>query len=145
MQSFWKTKTTTEMTDDEWESLCDHCGQCCLHKIEDEVTGEVFHTWIACRLLDLESCTCLDYDNRMELVAECIKIERENFSRIYLLPETCAYRRLAEGKPLPRWHPLISVDSEAVHEVGVSVRGKTVSEENIHPEEFKNYMQGEED
>lgn len=137
---FWKKKLLEEMTDQEWESLCDRCGQCCLHKIEDHETGEIFHTVIACRLLDLETCTCMDYENRMELVDDCLKITPINFNRMYLLPETCAYRRLSEGIPLPEWHPLITKNTEAVHEADISVRGKVISEENVHPDDFEEYI-----
>jgi len=139
---FWETKQAAEMTVAEWESLCDGCGQCCLHKLEDEDTGEILYTWIACRLLDLESCTCLDYRNRMALVENCIRIERDRFERLQLRPETCAYRLLSEGKPLPQWHPLITGDPETVHEAGVSIRNKAVSEESIHPTEFAEFLQG---
>ncbi len=137
---FWETKSLAEMTFEEWESLCDRCGQCCLHKIEDDDTGEVFHTIIACRLLNLDTCTCENYENRMEEVTECLKITPVNFSRLYLLPESCTYRRLSEGKTLPSWHPLHSHDLESIHRAGISVRGKVISEEHIHPDDFEAYI-----
>ncbi len=137
---FWEIKTLSGMTFTEWESLCDRCGQCCLHKIEDESTGEVFHTSIACRLLDLDKCSCTDYKHRMEQVDECLKITPTNFNRMYLLPKSCAYRRLTEGKSLHSWHHLISNDPESVHRADMSVRGKVISEENIHPDDFEAYI-----
>jgi len=137
---FWEIKSLDEMSFEEWESLCDRCGQCCLHKTEDESTGNVFHTIIACRLLDLEQCCCSDYEHRMDQVAECLKITPVGFKRMHLLPESCAYRRLSEGKPLEWWHPLISNDPETVHLADISVLGKVLSEDNIHPDDFETYM-----
>ncbi|MBU2644823.1 YcgN family cysteine cluster protein [bacterium] len=135
---FWENKPLTELTHEEWEALCDGCGQCCLHKIEDESTREVYYTYIACRLLDLEKCRCTNYSQRMDEVAECLRITPTGFHRMQILPETCAYRRLSEGKKLLWWHPLISNDPETVHQEDISIRGKAISEENIHPDEFEN-------
>ncbi len=136
---FWESKALSEMTLDEWEALCDRCGQCCLHKIEDDETEAVFFTCIACRLLDLEDCSCTDYINRMEQVAECLKIKPANFQQMRLLPESCAYRRLS-GEALLWWHPLISNDPETIHQAEISVKGKVISEENVHPDEFEAYI-----
>jgi uncharacterized cysteine cluster protein YcgN (CxxCxxCC family) len=137
---FWEAKTLYEMTQTEWESLCDRCGQCCLHKILDESTGEILYTSIACRLLDHETCNCTNYENRLELVEDCLKILANDTDRLRLLPESCAYRRISEGKPLPSWHPLISKDSEAVHRADISIRGKVISEDYVHPDDFESYV-----
>ncbi len=137
---FWESKSPSEMTPEEWEALCDRCGQCCLHKIEDDETDEVFFTCIACRLLNIEDCSCTDYINRMEQEIECLKIKPVNFKQMHLLPESCAYRRLSAGKTLLWWHPLISNDPETVHQAEISIRGKAISEENVHPDEFEAYI-----
>lgn len=137
---FWEVKSLIEMSEDEWELLCDCCGQCCLHKIEDPDSGQIHFTCIACHYLDLETCQCLDYESRLDQVDTCVKITAENFSRMHLLPETCAYRRLSEKKPLPDWHPLNSRDPEAVHRQDISVRGKVVPELNVPIDRFEDYI-----
>ncbi len=128
---FWKRKSLSEMTRREWESLCDGCGKCCLNKLEDEDTGEIALTEVACRYLDLGNCRCTDYANRLTLVPDCISLTPDNVSRLPWLPATCAYRLLAEGSDLYWWHPLVSGDPGTVHEAGVSVRGKVVSEDDV--------------
>jgi len=125
---FWKRKSLGEMSKSEWESLCDGCGLCCMHKVEDEDSGEVFYTNLACKLLDLEACRCTDYANRAKKVADCLVLSPDATEAFEWLPSTCAYRLLAHGEELPEWHPLVCGDPEAVHDVGVSVRGKVVSE-----------------
>ena len=115
---------------EEWEALCDGCGKCCLHKLEDEVTGELFPTNVACRLLDRRNGICMDYKNRRKQVADCVQFDRSNLDKLDWLPETCAYRLRADGKPLPKWHYLISGSRETVHEAGQSTRGWTVSEDD---------------
>lgn len=126
---FWETKPLAEMSEAEWESLCDGCGRCCLTKLEDEDTGDLYYTNIACELLDTETCRCRDYPNRQKHVPECVRITPENLARVRTwLPETCAYRRLAEGRPLPVWHPLLSGDPASIHRAGVSVAGRVVPE-----------------
>jgi len=126
--AFWQTKSLTEMTVAEWESLCDGCGLCCLVRFEDEVTGEVVPTRVACKLFDAERCRCTDYADRERHVPDCIKLTPGNVSTLKWMPPSCAYRRLDEGKSLPRWHPLITGDPATVHAAGVSVRGQTISE-----------------
>ena len=126
--SFWLEKPLEAFTPEEWESVCDGCGRCCLHKLEDEETALVHYTNIACRLLDLETCRCSKYERRRKSVPDCIQLTPELVRSISWLPSTCSYRLLAEGKPLPNWHPLLSNDPEAVHRAGVSVKGRVVSE-----------------
>jgi uncharacterized cysteine cluster protein YcgN (CxxCxxCC family) len=125
---YWKRKSLSEMTTEEWDGLCDGCALCCMQKVEDEETGEIFYTDLACRLLDLDTCRCTDYANRAKKVAECFVLSVDNPEMFTWLPATCAYRRLANDQDLPGWHPLITGDPESVHEAGISVRGKSVSE-----------------
>jgi len=125
---FWERKSLAEMTGEEWESLCDGCGLCCLVRFEDELTGEVMPTRVHCRLFDAHACRCTDYENRKAQVPDCVKLQPGNIDALHWMPRSCAYRRLNEGKPLPRWHPLITGDPESVHAAGVSVRGQTISE-----------------
>ncbi len=125
---FWRRKSLAEMTPEEWESLCDGCGKCCLNKLEDADTGEVAYTDVACRLLDLASCRCTRYAERKRLVPDCLVLVPDKVSRLGWLPSTCAYRLVAEDKELPWWHPLVSGSPRTVHEAGVSVSGRVVSE-----------------
>lgn len=124
---FWREKSLSEMTEEEWESLCDHCGKCCLHKLEDEDTGEILYTRVACKLLDLESCRCTHYDERSHWVPDCLNL-RHGFAHFSWLPSTCAYRLLAKGADLPVWHPLVSGDEKSVHKAGISIRGLAIPE-----------------
>mgnify|MGYP001822279131 CR=1 FL=1 len=125
---YWKRKSLHEMNAEEWEALCDGCALCCMHKVEDEDTGEIFYTDLACRLLDLDVCRCTDYANRAKEVSECLVLSADHPERYQWLPASCAYRRLANGQDLPPWHPLITGDPDSVHEAGISVKGKVVSE-----------------
>jgi uncharacterized cysteine cluster protein YcgN (CxxCxxCC family) len=127
---FWREKSLAEMSGDEWESLCDGCGKCCLHKIEDEDTGEIFFSRVACGLLDIRACRCTRYAERVRLVADCLEL-REGFTEFHWLPSTCAYRLLAQGRDLPSWHPLLTGDAESVHRAGVSVRAFALSEHEV--------------
>ena len=134
--NFWQTKTLTQMSQAEWESLCDGCGRCCLVKLEDEETGDIALTDIACRLLDNQKCKCKQYDTRHEIVPDCVRLTPKNISQLKWMPKSCAYRLLAEGKDLAWWHPLISGNKETVHQAGISIQGKTVSEDdNLQPED----------
>jgi len=131
MQPFWQTKRLDEMTPREWESLCDGCGLCCRHKEEDEDTGEITYTHIACRLLDIDTGRCTDYPNRRTLVPACITLTPRNVPKLKWLPLSCAYRRVAENKDLYDWHPLISGDPETPHRAGFTVRHHVISEEDL--------------
>lgn len=137
---FWEQKPLSEMNSQEWESLCDGCAKCCLHKLEDEDTGEVFFTRVRCRYLNEESCTCSDYPNRSVLVPNCIHLEQGTVSALDWLPSTCAYRLRAAGEPLPEWHYLVSGSRDTVHEQGVSIRGRALSDEYVHPEGYDEHI-----
>lgn len=125
---FWISKTLAEMNRQEWESLCDGCAKCCLHRFEDEETREIHFTNVCCRYLDQADGRCRDYPNRSINVPDCVAITLEVLSDPYWLPESCAYRLLAEGKPLPDWHPLVSKEPDSVVNSGNSVRGRAISE-----------------
>jgi uncharacterized cysteine cluster protein YcgN (CxxCxxCC family) len=134
-QPFWKTKSLSEMSDSEWESLCDGCGRCCLVKLEDEDDGKIHFTDIGCRLLDGDTCRCRDYQNRSARVDDCVRLTPDNLASLNWLPPTCAYRLLANGGELYWWHPLVSGDPETVHAAGISVSGRVVADEDALPEE----------
>lgn len=138
---FWERKSLKTLSQQEWEALCDGCGKCCLNKLEDEDSGEVALTRIACRLLDDDTCRCAHYENRHAFIPECIVLRPDNIdSHAYWMPATCAYRLLWEGKPLADWHPLISGTPDSVHQAGVSVRGMTLSEFDIPEEEWEDHI-----
>lgn len=132
-EPFWKTKTLEQMTHEEWESLCDGCGRCCLHKLRDDVTESISFTNVACRLLDLHGCGCSNYERRQEKVPDCVSLTPEALDEIDWLPPSCGYRRVQEGRGLAWWHPLVSGDPATVHEAGISVRGRAISEEGSGP------------
>lgn len=125
---FWKHKSLDAMDRDEWEALCDGCAKCCLHRLEDVDTREIHFTNVACRLLDLASGRCTDYARRSQRVPDCVTLTPQALADPYWLPSSCAYRRLAEGKGLPRWHPLVSGDPDSVCSSGNSVCGRSICE-----------------
>jgi uncharacterized cysteine cluster protein YcgN (CxxCxxCC family) len=128
---FWQRKSLAEMSQKEWESLCDGCGKCCVNKLEFEDTGKVVQTNVACKLLDTHSCRCSDYKNRKTLVSDCIRLTPKVVSKMDWLPDTCGYRLIDAGKDLYWWHPLVSGDPSSVHEAGISVRGRVISEVGV--------------
>jgi len=138
---FWEIKPLKTMSKVEWEALCDGCGKCCLNKLEDEDTGDVALTRVACRLFDDSTCSCAQYEIRHQFVPECIVLKPDNLdSHAYWMPETCAYRLLWERKPLFPWHPLISDSAETVHAAGVSMRDRTVPEFEIPEDEWEDHI-----
>ncbi len=140
MKPFWQSKRLAEMTAREWESLCDGCGRCCVIKLEDAETGQIDDTDVACKLFDAETCRCRDYENRQALVADCVKLSPDTAASISWMPKTCAYRLLAEGRPLYWWHPLVSGDPDSVHEAGISVRAKVVDEREVADVDLEDHI-----
>ncbi|HEC30177.1 MAG TPA: YcgN family cysteine cluster protein [Gammaproteobacteria bacterium] len=134
--TFWKDKKLDQLSDEEWESLCDGCGRCCLHKLEDTETNDLHYTNIACKSLDLNTCRCNNYEDRFEIVPDCITLRQDLYQTIKWLPRSCAYRILAEGKELPQWHPLVSSRKDSVEQAGISVRKIAICEDNA-----KNWQQ----
>ena len=132
---FWKRKSLTEMNPEEWESLCDGCGRCCVVKLADEDTGEVHPTAVVCRLFDLETCRCIRYPDRHRLVPDCVHLDADSAHRYDWLPDSCAYRRIAQGRDLAWWHPLVSGSPQTVIDAGISVYGNVISEQTVHPDE----------
>jgi uncharacterized cysteine cluster protein YcgN (CxxCxxCC family) len=137
---FWETKSLRELTGEEWEALCDRCGRCCLVKLEDEDTGSVHYTDVACRLLDVRSCCCTRYQDRTKLIEDCIDVRAEDPRALAWMPSTCAYRLVHEGKRLPDWHPLISGHADSVHRAGISVRDRCVSETEVGADDLRDRL-----
>lgn len=137
---FWEHKTLEELSNSEWEALCDGCARCCLHKLEDDETGEIVYTRVVCRLLDQDRCQCTAYAERRALVPTCLWLTPALARELEWLPSTCAYRLVAAGEPLPEWHPLVSGSRDSVHEAGISVRGKVLSEDWVHPDGFDEHI-----
>jgi len=139
---FWQTKRLEEMTQQEWESLCDGCGCCCMHKLEDEGSGDIYATTIGCSLLDNQTCQCSDYKNRKQKMPDCVQLTYDVVSSVRWLPRHCAYRLVYEGKDLEWWHYLKSGSRESVHEAGISMRGEIEArEKDIHrPEDYLDYI-----
>jgi len=137
---FWETKSLTEMNREEWESLCDGCGRCCLIKLEDEVTEKLAETNVVCRYFNHDTCGCNEYKKRSELVPECLTLSPDNLAACYFAPPTCAYRLLAEGKKLPNWHPLIHGSDELMRALGISVAGIVISEEVVHEDQLESHI-----
>jgi len=138
--NFWETKQLSEMSSEEWESLCDGCAKCCLNKLEDEDTEEIFFTRVACDLVDLESCRCTKYTERTRLVPECIDLTQHDFSEYTWLPATCAYKLLSDGQPLPPWHPLITGNKESIFEAGVAIRSFAIKESQINMDDLEEHI-----
>lgn len=139
-RDFWKTKHLSEMSLDEWEALCDGCGICCLYKVEDEDTGQVELTNVACRFLDLDHIHCQMYEARLQAMPTCIQLTSSKVRKLAWLPETCAYRLIMVSKPLPEWHPLVSGDLESVHQAGISVKGKVIPESVANLNHIEDYV-----
>ena len=138
---FWERKPLTKLSPREWEALCDGCGKCCLNKLEDEETGEVALTRVACRLFDDTTCRCAQYEIRHQFVPECIQLKPDTIAQhAYWLPETCAYKLLWDGNPLFDWHPLISGTPETVHEAGISMQSRTVPEFEVHEDDWEDHI-----
>jgi len=138
--AFWVSKSLAEMSQGEWESLCDGCARCCLHKLEDDETGDVYYTDIHCRYMEADSCRCTVYQERQDKVPTCVWLTPEQAEQFFWLPETCAYRLLAEGKPLFDWHPLISGDSGSVHRAGISIANKGVADDLVPEDDWQDHI-----
>lgn len=138
---FWQRKRLEQMSRDEWEALCDGCGKCCVHKLEDEDSGRILYTNVACRLLDAHTCRCSHYQDRQRYVPDCLTLTPRRIRQFKWLPSSCAYRRLAEGRGLAWWHPLVSGDPETVHRAGISARGQTVPEWKVNLDDLEDYLE----
>ena len=139
-QKFWKTKKLSELNHDEWESLCDNCGKCCVIKLINEKTNELFYTNVSCHLLDTNCCKCKDYENRKKLVPDCVKLTPKNLNQLNWMPNTCAYKLIHEGKELPDWHPLIQKTSKDINMENYSVAKRVISEKDINMEKITDYI-----
>lgn len=137
---FWRRKALRELSPEEWESLCDGCGLCCLQKLEDEEDGAVYYTRIACRLLDLDTCRCSDYACRRQKVSDCIQLTPDQADDLQWLPPTCSYRLIGGGKPLPSWHHLVCGDALQVHRCGISQRRRMLSENCVPECDWESYL-----
>ncbi len=139
-QPFWEKKTLATLTKQEWESLCDGCGKCCLIKLEDIDDGEVYYTSVACQYLNTSTCRCTVYPQRFKKVPACTSITIDNIHQLNFLPETCAYRRVAENKPLPNWHPLLCNNTTSMHKANASVKNKAISENKVSSDNLEDYI-----
>lgn len=137
---FWETTPLGEMTAEQWESLCDGCGRCCVHKLQNEYSQKIYFTSVACRLLDSHACCCTRYADRADLVPDCVVLDANSIGDLGWLPDSCAYRRLDEGRGLAEWHPLVSGDPQSVHDAGISVRNRVISEEHVHEDDLENFI-----
>lgn len=139
-QVFWYQKRLQDMTQDEFEAVCDGCGKCCLHKLEDEDTGDVYYTKVACRFLEASNCRCRTYPTRQQEVPDCVVLTPDTVADTWWLPETCAYKLLDQGLPLFDWHPLVSGDPESVHKAGMSVANKVIAEQDVNLDDLEDYV-----
>lgn len=142
MKPFWETKTLAEMSGEEWESLCDGCGRCCLVVLEDD-RGRYYETDVACRLFDPQKRRCTDYRNRHSRVPDCVRLTPENAGTLRWMPATCAYRRLARGEGLPDWHPLITGDPKSVERAGIAAGSILLNEADVGEDDFEDRVTGE--
>ena len=140
VEPFWRRKTLAQLDQDEWESLCDGCGLCCLQKLEDEDDGSVYYTRIACKLLDRQTCRCSNYPQRRDFVPDCIQLSPAQADEIRWLQPTCAYRLVSKGVNLPHWHHLICGDPQAVHNAGISQSGRMLSEDSVAEEDWEEHL-----
>lgn len=131
MSKWWEEKRLSALSSSEWESLCDHCGKCCLLKLEDEDTGDVYYTDVACSLVDAKSCHCSNYLEREALVPDCLKLTPDNLEQIAWMPLSCSYRRIMEGRGLPEWHHLVCGSKDEIHHQGFSIRGRYIDENEV--------------
>lgn len=138
--AFWEDKSLGELNDEEWEALCDGCARCCMIKLEDEDDGSIHYTGLVCDLLDTNRCRCTRYPERHKLVKDCIDFDADLVSTLRWLPVTCGYRRVAEGKGLLPWHPLISGSAESVHEAQISVRDRVIPVRMVHEDEYQEHI-----
>lgn len=154
VNKYWESTSLEDMSDSEWEGICDGCAKCCLHKLIDDDQAHdalptahiqddetIHYTSVACHLLDTKACSCTKYDQRTKLVPSCVKLTKANLQDIFFMPPSCSYRRLHEGRGLPSWHPLLNKNKKsAMHKAGMSVRGKTLSDKHIDTEQFEDYI-----
>ncbi|MCB1675167.1 MAG: YcgN family cysteine cluster protein [Halioglobus sp.] len=140
MSERWWDKPLQELSSAQWELLCDGCGKCCLHKLQDAYSEKIFYTAIHCRLLDAHTCRCSDYAARTQRVPDCVVLRPDNLEVLHWLPHSCAYRLRWQGRPLPDWHPLVSGDGASVKRAGQSICGRTVSEEHVHPDGYDEHI-----
>ncbi|MEZ5449467.1 MAG: YcgN family cysteine cluster protein [Thiolinea sp.] len=136
-QPWWKQKALADMSRDEWESLCDHCGKCCLNKLEDEDDGTVYYTDVVCDLLQAQTCQCGDYAHREQRVPDCLRLTPDNLEQLYWMPPSCAYRLLQEGEDLPDWHHLVCGDKARIHAVGASIAGRFVYNREVDEDQWE--------
>ena len=139
-QTFWRTTPLEKFTQEQWESICDGCAQCCAHKLINDETEELFLTNVVCQYLDQNRCRCNVYDNRNEYVPDCIQVTPENAHQLTWMPETCGYKLLAQRKPLPDWHPLVTGDPSSTSKAQMSVKDKVISEADINVEDLEDYV-----
>ena len=139
-EAFWQTKSLQELSAKEWESLCDGCGRCCVQKLQDDESEEIHYTNLSCDLLNTKTCRCTDYPNRLAKVSDCVQLSIDNLDAFGWLPTTCAYRLVAEGKPLFEWHPLISGNGQSVIDAGISVKNRVIPESAIPEEDWEEHI-----